>query len=101
MAAVALDREPVAAQEDRARKPVAERVEHAVGDAGELGGDVVRNGQCFLHDLSVGGASAAPHFRHDRVAHACELPRYARLGEEVGSALSMRRMWGAWRGTGL
>ena len=42
---VALDRQLVAAQADRAVEPVAQRVEHAVADAGELGRDLVRNGE--------------------------------------------------------
>ena len=46
---VALEREPVAAQQDRAVEPVAQRVEHAVADAGELGRDVVRDVENFLH----------------------------------------------------
>ena len=40
---VALERQPVAAQADRAAQPLAQRVEHAVADAGQLGGDVVRD----------------------------------------------------------
>jgi len=46
---VTLDREPVAPQADRAPKPAAERVEHAVADRGELGRDVVRDIQHLLH----------------------------------------------------
>jgi hypothetical protein len=48
-----LDREPVSSQPDRAAEPVAERLEDAVTDAGELRGDIVRNGQDFLHSPSV------------------------------------------------
>ena len=40
---VALERQLVAAQADRAAQPVAQRVEHAVADPGELGGDLVRD----------------------------------------------------------
>ena len=40
---VALDRQPVAAQADRAVEPVAQRVEHAVAHARELGRNLVRN----------------------------------------------------------
>ena len=40
---LAVERELVAAQRDRAAEPVAQRVEHAVVDAGELGGDLVRD----------------------------------------------------------
>src|SRR5439155_1063296 len=36
---------------------VAERVEHAVRDPGELRSDVVRDREHFLHGLSVGGGS--------------------------------------------
>ena len=46
---LALDREPVAAEQDRAVEPVAQRVEHAVAHAGELGCDVVRDREDFLH----------------------------------------------------
>ena len=49
---VAVERQPVAAEEDRAVEPVAQRVEHAVADAGELGGDVVRDVENFLHGRS-------------------------------------------------
>ena len=41
MDVVARDREPVSAQENRALEPVAERVEDAVADRRQLGGDVV------------------------------------------------------------
>src|SRR5579859_996739 len=46
---LALDRQPVAAEQNRAVEPVAERVEHAVADRGELGGHVVRDVEDFLH----------------------------------------------------
>ena len=46
---VALDRELVPAQAQRAVEPLAQRVEHAVADAGQLGGDLVRDGERFLH----------------------------------------------------
>ena len=46
---VALERQPVAAQADREPQPLAERVEHAVADGRELGGDVVRDRENFLH----------------------------------------------------
>ncbi len=51
---VAVERQPVAAQRDRAAEAFPQRVEHAVGDAGQLGGDLVRNGEHVLHGLSVG-----------------------------------------------
>ena len=38
-----LDRQLVPAQAERAVQPVAQRVEHAVADATELGGDFVRD----------------------------------------------------------
>ena len=41
MLRVALQRQPVAAQRDRAAEPLAQRVEHAVADPGELGRDLV------------------------------------------------------------
>jgi hypothetical protein len=56
---VSLDRELVAAQPDRAAEAVAQRLEHAVADAGELGGDVVRDGERVLHACSVGGEKSA------------------------------------------
>jgi hypothetical protein len=46
---VALDRQLVPAQPERAAEPVAQRVEHAVADARELGRDLVRNREDFLH----------------------------------------------------
>ncbi len=46
---LALDRQLVAAQAQRAAEPGAQRVEHAVGDARELRGDLVRDGKRFLH----------------------------------------------------
>ena len=53
--AVAVERELVAAERDRAAEPLAQRVEHAVGDAGELCGDLVGYGDHVLHAPSVGG----------------------------------------------
>ena len=53
---VALERQLVPAQADRAVQPLAQRVEHAVADARELGGDLVRDVENFLHRLSVGAA---------------------------------------------
>ena len=44
-----LDRQLVPAQAERAVQPVAQRVEHAVADSAELGGDFVRDGEHFLH----------------------------------------------------
>ena len=55
---VALEGQPVAAEVDRAAQPLAKRAQHAVADACELGGDLVRDVQDFLHALSVGGAAA-------------------------------------------
>ena len=46
---VALDRQLVPAQAQRAVQPVAQRVEHAVADARELRRDLVRDGKDFLH----------------------------------------------------
>ena len=46
---VAVEGEPVAAQRDRATEPFTQRVEHAVTDAGELGGDLVGHGEDVLH----------------------------------------------------
>ena len=57
---LALDREPVAAQQDRAGEPVAQLVEHRVAHPGELRRDVVRDRENFLHPArSVGGGAAA------------------------------------------
>ena len=50
---LALDGQAVAAQSDRAAEPVAKRLEDAVADACQLGRNVVRNGQDFLHSSSV------------------------------------------------
>jgi hypothetical protein len=50
---VALDRQAVAAQQDRAPKPVTQRVEDAVADRGELGRDFVRDRENLLHRASV------------------------------------------------
>ena len=65
LGAFALDREPVAAQQDRAAEAPAEGVEDTVADRGQLGGDVVRDGQNFLHlpqcrDLTSGRARPQP-----------------------------------------
>ena len=46
---VAAEGEPVPAQRDRALEPLAQRVEDAVLDAGELRGDLVRDVQHLLH----------------------------------------------------
>ena len=46
---IALDREPVSAQANRAAQAVAQGVEHAVADRGELGRDVVRDIKHLLH----------------------------------------------------
>ena len=51
---VALERQPVTTQVDRAPQPVAKRDQHAVADACELGGDFVRDVQDLLHAVSVG-----------------------------------------------
>jgi len=50
---VALDRQPVATKQDRDPKPVTQRVENAVADGRELGGDVVGDRENFLHARSV------------------------------------------------
>jgi hypothetical protein len=44
-----LDRQPVSTQANRAPEPVAERVEHAVADRSQLGGDVIRDREHLLH----------------------------------------------------
>src|SRR5205807_3224271 len=69
---VALDRQAVTAQANRAAKPVAKRVEHAIADRGQLCRDVVRNREHLLHGLSLGGRSLpavtlSTRFRHPRV----------------------------------
>lgn len=53
---LAVEGEPVPAQRDRAAEPFAQRDEHAVTDARELGGDLVRDGDHVLHASSVGAA---------------------------------------------
>ena len=50
---VALERQLVAAQADRAVQPLAQRSEHAVPDARQLGGDVVRDRENFLQLITV------------------------------------------------
>ena len=52
---VAVEREPVAAQRDRAVEPLAQRVEHAVADARELSGDLVRDIENLLHQAQCRG----------------------------------------------
>ena len=47
-------------------QPVAQRVEHAVADTGELGGDIVRDIEDFLHALSVGRRT-----RRNALTHPC------------------------------
>ena len=49
MRVVALERQLVAAQADGAAEPLAQRVEHAVADPGQLGRDLVRDveGSCI------------------------------------------------------
>ena len=56
---VTAQRQPVAAQGDRAAEPLPERVEDAVLHARELRGDLVRDIEHLLHRLSVGRGSAA------------------------------------------
>ena len=53
--ALAVERELVAAERDRAAEPVAQRVEHAVGDAGELGCNLVGNDDHVLHAAQCRG----------------------------------------------
>ena len=52
---VALERQLVPAQPDRAPGTLAQGVEDAVGDPRELSGDLVRDVERVLHLLSVGG----------------------------------------------
>ena len=54
---VAGERQPVAAQRDRAAEPFAQGVEHAVADPGQLGRDLVRNGENVLHGSQCRGGS--------------------------------------------
>ena len=53
--ALAVERELVAAERDRAAEPVAQRVEHAVGDAGELGRNLVGDDDHVLHAAQCRG----------------------------------------------
>ena len=63
-ASVAGDRQPVAAQEDRDLEAIAQRVEDAVADRGELGRDVVGDIENLFHSrLSVGRRSKAGPLR--------------------------------------
>ena len=58
---VAFERQLVAAQPDGAVEPLAQRVEHAVGDPRQLGGDGVGDVERVLHPgLSVGRAPELP-----------------------------------------
>ena len=50
---VALERQLVAAQADRAGQALAKRPEHAVADARQLGGDVVRDRENLLQLITV------------------------------------------------
>ena len=54
VAVLAPERQPVAAESDRAMKPLAKRVEDAVLDPGELGRNLVGDVQHLLHRRSVG-----------------------------------------------
>ena len=58
---VAAERQPVAAQRDRAAEPLAQRVEDAVLDARELRGDLVRDVEHLLHGRSVGRDPSRPY----------------------------------------
>ncbi len=86
---LALDREPVAAQEDRAGEPVSQLVEDRVAHPRELRGDVVRDGENLLHPASKcrgrggGGesrkdASPRPHRRGGRGCPQCGGRRHGR-----------------------
>src|SRR5205085_9954894 len=66
---LALDRQLVAAEADRATQPVAQRLEHAVADPGQLGGDLVRDGENLLHARKCRAPSGG-----------CRRRRRARLG---------------------
>ena len=50
---VALERQLVAAQADRAVQTLAQRAQHGVSDARQLGGDVVRDRENFLQPATV------------------------------------------------
>jgi hypothetical protein len=49
---VARDRQPVAAQQDVDLEPLAQRVEDAVADRGQLGRDIVRDIERLLRQAS-------------------------------------------------
>ena len=68
---VALERELVAAQADRAIEPIAERLEHAVADPGELRRDFVRDVENLLHPAKC----RSLHLRH---AFGAESPQSCR-----------------------
>jgi hypothetical protein len=63
---VALDRQLVTAQSQRALEPRAQRVEHAVADGAELGGDLVRDGEDVLHPDQSRRAPGPPRARFRR-----------------------------------
>ena len=79
LSTVALDRKLVAAEADGAAKPVAKRDEHAVGDARQLGGDRVRDGQRLPHRAQC----RAERRRHRRA-------RRARFRHEIGTIVGHR-----------
>ena len=62
---VALDRQLVPAQAKRAVQPVAQRVEHAVADARQLCGDLVRDRKDFLHPAQCRRSSGALRYRNN------------------------------------
>ena len=77
---VAVERQPVAAQRDRAAEPLAQRVEHAVAHPRELGGHLVRNGEDVLHAVQC------------RAREFPSLPRPIRCGHDrCGGARAVRR----------
>ena len=77
---VALDRQLVAAEADRAAQPVAQRLEHAVADPGELGRDLVRDGENLLHAPKCRARQAAAAAPDGLAGHDA---RCRRLREEL------------------
>ena len=92
--AVAVERQLVAAQGDRAAEPVAQRVEHAVGDAGELGRNLVGNDE---HRLARGQCRSTTSRPATRASRPSRSRRGRRAFEPASHELSgAARALGSW-----
>ena len=79
---IALDRQLVPAQAQRAMKPPAQSVEHAVADARELRGDLVRDGRTSCTRLSVEQGSPRTCDGEARVKTDAASSEVAQLGQK-------------------